>query len=563
MLWPFLLTNARLRAQPKRLERDCAAAITLWLTRIADTAGRDDAGVARWVLTENGAGLRERWTRRLEEVVGEAVGPVWSGMDAAEDADLAAADGDGVVLEAFERFAFRAEELVDAVLDSPAVSPTYAHQGRQSIAELAEKVAEDADADELCLPGELSIMPLWEWLGGYLAPPMAEPPGPRWERVAPVHQPDGTRAPDLWIHRPTEPAKYLMVFAASLWDSEWKAEARHARGKPPALVFPVYSNIGLAIRHLSTTRIDPDARQLTIPGLRPAFEAGTTALRDAMKAAAKASPVVAHRLIRSVVQWGTLAALHGEGSEVCVFSDGEHELCARKTAGGVDIVCRSGGLDFLTKAIGHTSKRDRVGDILDIFAGYGADWNTPNGRGKGALLHWKGVPGSRGYVVVSLTDLLLPGVAGRKDDPLDAVDNRLIPTLPLPSMDGLSTRSIPHLCSLDWLAIEVFTDRRAELLERGSVWMDWGSLAASAGFSRRSLTPPKAVAKWVSDGDSHPSPMARWVRVEGAPGSLRGRFTLVSDGAEGAALDFIREGALRVEHGREKGRASNARRKRR
>lgn len=396
MMWPSLLSNARLRAQPSQLRHDCTATIERWLRSTSDTPGRSDAELAGWVLTEQGAALRERWTRQLEEVVGEVVGPIWSKMDAAEEEDIAAAGGDGVVLEAFEGFAFEVEDLVGAVLESNAVLPQYANEARKVIARLT---AEGADAGEQCLPGEWPIMPLWEWLGGYLSPPLAEPPGPEWERVARIeggHQSGGTRAPDLWIHRPTAPARYLMVFAASLWESEWKEEAQRAKGKPPALVFPVYSGVGSALRFLAhRKRIETGDRQLQIPGLRPAFEAGATALRDAMQAAAKASPVIAHRLIRSVVQWGTFADLAGEGSEVCVFRDGKHELWARKTAGGVDIVCRTGGLDFFTRAIGHTSKRDSVGDVLDIFAGYGADWNTPRGRGKGPLLHWKGVPGSK------------------------------------------------------------------------------------------------------------------------------------------------------------------------
>jgi hypothetical protein len=355
----------------------------------------------------------------------------------------------------------------------------------------------------------------------------------------------------------------VQLLAWVWWHGRWKEHAEGVIHKPSALVRPVYSALGAYSLRPAPVRSLTVAgeRQVSLPGLRPAFEAGDAALRDAMKAASRVSPITCQRFTRSVVQWGTWADLAGEQSEVIIREEGDKMLTARRTAGGVEIVCRSGGLKFLASAIGQTSNSTSVADVLDVFAGYGAAWNTPKGRGKGPLLHWSGRYGEAGKVAITLTELLLPGVAGNNADPLTGDDRWLIPVIPMPDLSGLPNRALAQLCGLDWLAMEVFAQRRAELVEHGSVALDWGSMARTVGFAKRSKVPLQALEKWVLEPGEKLAPSHRWVRVEGARGALVGRFTLVQRGAEGAALRFIMEGGFRIAHGRKKGKASVKRRK--
>jgi hypothetical protein len=355
----------------------------------------------------------------------------------------------------------------------------------------------------------------------------------------------------------------VQLLAWVWWHGRWKEHAEGVIHKPSALVRPVYSALGAyMLRPIPARALTiPGTEQVPLPGLRPAFEAGDTALRDAMKAASRVSAITCQRFTRSVVQWGTWADLAGEQSEVIIKEEGEHTLTARRTAGGVEIVCRSGGLKFLAGAMGATSNSSSVGDVLDVFAGYGAAWNTPRGRGKGPLLHWSGRYGNEGKVAITLTELLLPGVAGNNADPLAGDDRWLIPVMPMPDLSSLPNRALDKLCGLDWLAMEVFAQRRAELVEHGSVALDWGSMARTVGFAKRSKVPLQALEKWVLEPGEKLAPSHRWVRVEGARGALVGRFTLAQRGAEGAALRFIMEGGFRIAHGRKKGKASVRRRK--
>ncbi len=232
MSWPLILENARIRAQPEQLQQDCAAAIEKWLRGIAGTTGRSDAALAGWVLTKNDAGLRDRWARRLEDVVGEAVGPVWSRMNAAIEADNASDDLDK---SAFRDFAFEGPALVASVLSSPHVRSDFADMARARMKESAHELTNEDEYPPDTYGDDIELMPCWEWLGGYVASPRWEKDRKGWVVVARIEggvsdRGDGVfeKPPPFYIHRPAEPAQYLMVFAASLWESEWRAVARRA-----------------------------------------------------------------------------------------------------------------------------------------------------------------------------------------------------------------------------------------------------------------------------------------------------------------------------------------------
>lgn len=228
MMWPSILENARLRSA-HGLQRDCTAALEKWLNSTAKNTARSDAELARWVLTENAASLRERWIRRLEEVVGEVVGPIWTRMNTAIDADGASGDLD---TSAFRDLAFEGAELVASVLSSPHVRSDFADMARDSMARRAHELTNEDDYPPDSYGDDIELMPYWEWLGGYLA-------FPHWEKdrdgcitVTRIEggqydRGDGLteKARPYYIHRPAGPASYLMVFAASLWESEWREDA--------------------------------------------------------------------------------------------------------------------------------------------------------------------------------------------------------------------------------------------------------------------------------------------------------------------------------------------------
>jgi len=537
-----------------RIQEDCRQ-------EVGDAiATLEDRGLSEW-LQGPGAYLQAKWANELETLAREVTAPVWERADAIHKAAQTAM-GDALAKRA--DWSSPAEDDVTwAAFKTKMEQKTALAQDGLA---LARQVLDHSRIPETVRSAVLSGRHLahtdsaWRWLGGHPGMPTLEQPDENNEYTDPdgrvwileqrLYSSGGMTA-HFHVYRLKRPPAYLGALVDALID-DWTKEASHKRTNAPALVRPVYTNLGTALSAIPIKRQIIDRRQLQIPGLRPCIPEGSKALIEAMEAASKASPTLAHRLIRSLVQWGTNAWMSGEDMRLKVYAADGHELWAQRTAGGVSIWSETGGLEFFRKAVGHPSKDGNVGDILRIFARYGAEWQTPTSRGSGPLLHW-GEGKERGRVHVTLTALLLPGVAGRKDDPLRAEDNQLIPTLPLPDLTPLSNRCAGQLCSLDWLAVEVFAGRRAELRKEKSVYMDWMSLARSAGFASRSTVPAKALAYWAGETDDKNG--QRWVRVQGVKGSMTGHFTLLGSGAEGQALQFIMEGAERSARGRVNGQA--------
>jgi len=539
MLWPFLLSNARLRSLPLHQRHDCTLTLESWLRATADTTGRSDAALARWVLTENGAGLRERWTRRLEEVVGEVVGPIWSKMDAAEEEDIAAAGGDGVVLEAFERFAFQAEELVGAVLDSPAVLPAYADRARESIARRAEELAEDADAGEQCLPAELAIMPLWEWLGGYLAPPLAEPPGPGWGRVARIeggHRPDGTRAPDLWIHRPTEPAKYLMVFAASLWESEWRDEAEaFYRRRVPAMPRAVVATFADVARGEMVT----SDREAGVFVLQSAYQPRQTSFSFYPVTIAPEAIVALPALLNRAGPRRLLRELSRRSwRQFQAQADAAH------------IITFLGGWQALADELKtHPGDMKHVREVAKLLSG--CSWTLPSIGAEGfGLWNFSYKRGSRsgpGRIRFELADILTPGGVARLtgNSPTQRAARHLIP-VPMqdPVTVGRPNEAGSELILQD-LVLMRFRSHAEDYLRHDGVHLPWIELANRAGLASSAV--PRIVDAWCDPSDG-------WLMRSGSGATAR--FQVADSEMDG----FIRDGARLQMQGRENQRRAREQR---
>lgn len=538
MLWPSILDNARLRAQPSQLRQDCTATLENWLRATSNTS-RSDAELARWVLTENGAGLRERWIRQLEEVVGEVVGPIWSKMDAAEEEDIAAADGDGVVLEAFEGFAFQVEDLVGAVLESDAVLPHYADEARKTIAGLPAKGADDADAGEQCLPDEWPIMPLWEWLGGYLAPPLAEPPGPGWERVARIeggHRPDGTRAPDLWIHRPTAPARYLMVFAASLWDSEWAAEAEtfYRRRVPamPRAVMATFADVAGGEIAPSThdsgvfvLRSDYQPRQPTF-----SFYPVTIAPEAIVALPNLLNRVGVRRLLRELSRrsWRQFQA-QADAAHIITFLGGWQALADELKTNRADM--------------------KHVREVAKLLSG--CSWTLPSIGAEGfGLWNFSYKRGSRrgpGRIRFELADILTPGGVARitGNSPTQRAARHLIP---VPMQDPLTVGRPNEAGSeliLQDLVLMRFRSHAEDYLRHDGVHLPWIELATRAGLPSSAV--PRIVDAWCDPSDG-------WLMRSGRGATAR--FQVADSEMDG----FIRDGARLQMQGRESQRRARERR---
>lgn len=335
--------------------------------------------------------------------------------------------------------------------------------------------------------------------------------------------------------------------------------------KPPALVSPVHQSFGAFMRVVGKKH---DHRIPCLPGLRPQQGIAEKTLKDAIRAASKASGTLTQRIVRSLIRWGTLAHAMGEGLPVLIEEEPDtgHRLLGWRTATGVELVAdRGGGLSFFARAVGHPSNSNSVAGILDIFASHGARWETPRGRGAGPLITWKTDLGDRYSFAMHLGELLLPGIAGHDGDPLLPGESALIPVLSLPDLSGFNGRSHSVLCSLDWALMEAFVERRAELMQHGGVAINFAQVARTAGMGSRAIksstgTLAQAVDRWVARGEAAKDPRrlqpsARWVEVAPA------RYTLVPDGEEGAALEFIKNGMLRSLRSSERGKISARKRK--
>lgn len=523
MQWSSLVSNARLRAQPTQLRHDCTVTLESWLRATANKTERSDAVLARWVLTENGAGLRERWTRRLEEVVGEVVGPIWSKMDAAEEDDIAAAGGDWVMREAFEGFAFDVEELVGAVLESPALLPRYAHPIRQNIAQ----------------PSELAIMPLWEWLGGYLAPPLAEPPGPGWERVARIeggHQPDGTRAPDLWIHRPTEPAKYLMVFAASLWESEWAAEAEtFYRRRVPAMPRAVMATFA----DIAKGELVPSGHDAGVVVLRSDYQPRQPTFSFCPVTIAPEAIVALPTLLNRAGPRRLLRELSRRSwRQFQAQADAAH------------IITFLGGWQALADELKtHPGDMKHVREVAKLLSG--CSWALPSigveGFGLWNFSYKRGSRSGPGRIRFELADILTPGGVARLtgNSPTQRAARHLIP---VPMQDPLTVGRPNEAGSeliLQDLVLMRFRSHAEDYLRHDGVHLPWIELATRAGLPGSAV--PRIVDAWCDPSDG-------WLMRSGSGATAR--FQVADSEMDG----FIRDGARMQMQGRESQRRARERR---
>ncbi len=173
MRFVALLDNARTRARSSQLDFDCRASTMKWLHAIAKATDREDHQLASWVLTDDGAALRERWIRRLRDVIDTATGPVWTHINAMakEEANV----------DALRAFALEGRRLVEDVLKSPAMLPRYRERAWESIAELEDTPSPHLDLATMTRwyggpfdVDELEVLPMWRWLGAYLSPPLPE-----------------------------------------------------------------------------------------------------------------------------------------------------------------------------------------------------------------------------------------------------------------------------------------------------------------------------------------------------------------------------------------------------
>lgn len=530
MIWPVRVSYALEDCRDGK-RRDLSGDA---IGRLLDVARdhEDHAPIVAWLQSEAGAALRDRWIGELHRATAKATDVIGGRLTAL----LMHPEGEvwepdiAPLHEVFSTL----EKVVSEVLAWPVIRNDYAERARAKMREWEDEVTKAImeEGESECSPGEDYVVLYLRILASWTDSDLSQ----AW------------RSPGA-----QNPPYYLTAAAFSLWETRWREEASKLFRKPAALVVPVHSAIGVAIRNLPRRRVE-DPRQLPIPGLLPAIPEGAQALRDALAAACEVSPVLAHRTVRSFVRWGAMAHTLGEGSEIVVFRDDKHELVAYRTASGVEIAAKTGGLDFLARAVGHTTKKNPIAAILSVFGTHGTTWQTPSSQGCAPLLSWS--EEGRGKVAIHLSPLLLPGVAGRKNDPLTSSDNVLVPTLPLPDLSPFSGRASERLPDLDWLALEHFTRHRAQLAD--GVPMDWRALGDSAGISKRSSTVEQAVNRWVTTPDDPHRPGARWVLVDGEP--MNGRFVLVPHGEEGAAMDFLADGADRAKTGRARGqkRASKA-----
>lgn len=568
MLWPFFPSNARVRAQPTELAKEARLAVVRAL-EIAGKLGKPDVALARWVLTESGDDLRGRWAQRLEEVVGEAVGPIWSKMDAAEEEDIAAAGGDGVVIDAFERFAFQAEELVNAVLDSPVLLPAFAAMVRTSIAKRTGELVNGGelyplpshpnvphwatflngyhigllhqDTDHRENPGhaELAIIALWEWLGGYLAAPLPHPPGPEWSRVVRIdggHRPDGSKAPDLWIHRPTGPARYLVTFAGSLWESEWRDEAEaFYRRRVPAMPRAVVATFADVARGEMVT----SDREAGVFVLQSAYQPRQTSFSFYPVTIAPEAIVALPALLNRAGPRRLLRELSRRSwRQFQAQADAAH------------IITFLGGWQALADELKtHPGDMKHVREVAKLLSG--CSWTLPSIGAEGfGLWNFSYKRGSRsgpGRIRFELADILTPGGVARLtgNSPTQRAARHLIP-VPMqdPVTVGRPNEAGSELILQD-LVLMRFRSHAEDYLRHDGVHLPWIELANRAGLASSAV--PRIVDAWCDPSDG-------WLMRSGSGATAR--FQVADSEMDG----FIRDGARLQMQGRENQRRAREQR---
>ncbi len=573
MLWPYLVTNARLRAQPTQLHHGASDAVVRAL-EIAGKPGKPDAELAQWVLSENGGGLRDRWTRRLEEAVGEVVGPIWEAMDAAEADDIAAAGCDGVVIDSFERLAFRVEELVGEVLDSPVLLPAFAALVRTSIAKRTEELSDGTElyqrSTHLDLPiwglgytsqwatrlkghqpgfapglhsadrsREMTIVALWEWLGGYLDALQTESPGPGWERVARIeggHRPDGSKAPDLWIHRPTGPARYLVTFAGSLWESEWRDEAEaFYRRRVPAMPRAVVATFADVARG----EMVPSDREAGVFVLQSAYQPRQTSFSFYPVTIAPEAIVALPALLNRAGPRRLLRELSRRSwRQFQAQADAAH------------IITFLGGWQALADELKtHPGDMKHVREVAKLLSG--CSWTLPSIGAEGfGLWNFSYKRGSRsgpGRIRFELADILTPGGVARLtgNSPTQRAARHLIP-VPMqdPVTVGRPNEAGSELILQD-LVLMRFRSHAEDYLRHDGVHLPWIELANRAGLASSAV--PRIVDAWCDPSDG-------WLMRSGSGATAR--FQVADSEMDG----FIRDGARLQMQGRENQRRAREQR---
>jgi hypothetical protein len=544
MHWPLCAGTARARFDA--LPVDAPAAVADALMALAGDDGDPDRALCRWAAdADPAAALRERWARELEARAREVAGPlvVWADVRVAE-------------LMAWQEAALTAwraglPEPPRTALGPPATlaaDPDARAAGLPLAAAVVlaaldpdtrAKVRAVVDAGEGwgaagAGPGGVEGS-AWAWLGGSGGPVPDDQPVPEgWHTVS--------RLAGVRWDRPVEPPRYLRALALDLWRARWAEEARLLYARPPALLMPVHRDIGHALAALG--RRPEEGGQLHLPGLvAVVMQEGVEALDRALRAASEVSPMLAHRVVRPLVAWGTLAwAAEGQPLRLADGIEGH------RTAGGAVELFIEGGLETLRVAVGSSKKGDRVADVLDILAAHGARWQRPGDRGAAPLLSWREAQRQtarrRAVAVVTLGHLLLPGLAS--EDGVPVADRVLVPALPVPPMPPKGWKGwVGPLAALDWLALQRLADRRAELAAEGGVALRWHDLAREVEASPKALA--AALPHWQACGRYREVSAGRWALGDGAE--------------EQRAHALLMDGAALSQRAREAGRRSAARRR--
>jgi hypothetical protein len=551
MNWGKYASHARMRFDD--LSADAPAAVVDLLMALAgDDSDPGRAALCRWAAdADPAAALREQWARELVTRAREVAAPVLVWHDARQAGLLewqnaaVAALRAGLPEPPRHVLGLPATVTADpAALEAGlpvAVAVVLAALKPDTRASVRAKI----DAGEGW--GAAGAGPggpwgsAWAWLGGYGGPVPNDQPVPDgwhtvclWEfRVGPLVALDRQ-------DRPVEPPRYLRALGLDLWFERWGEEARRLYALAPALLIPVHRDIGHALRAVGQP--PEEGEQLRLPGLVAVMPEGAETLARALRAAEEVSPMLAQRVMRSLVAWGA-AAWACEGRPVQLVSG----ITGQRTAGDSVELVIEGGLETLRVAVGSTKKGDRVADVLSIFASHGARWQHPGARGAAPLLLWKEVQretaGRRAVAVVTLGPLLLPGLAAEAGVPV--ADRVLVPALPVPPMPSKCWPGwAGPLAAMDWFALERLALERAELAAEGGVALRWTLLAREAGASDRALG--VALELWQTCGRYREVSAGRWALGDGAE--------------EQRAHALLMDGAGRSQRAREAGRRSVARR---
>ena len=498
---------------------DAPAAVAVLLDALVkdETTASDRRSLALWCLTDDAAGLRERWGRELEKAAGEATAPVWAVVEAA--AFVGAGTGKG---EAREKLKSTGPDgllwAVGVVLASPVMTDELRKVVR---ADLNQNVAaiEADDPDDL----RYRCAAEWSWLGGAFSnvePDDGTEPPAGFEVVAHFAWPELEHGQSMRLIRRSEPPGYLRLFAWALWLERWKEEAAEARERVCALASYVYHPIARVIG-IGISRTNADPKQVPL-----------IPLDDTFRDIAALKTVGGQTLFRDLPRWGHIAWLAGEG-----WTTIENDMMGRRNTFGAELMFMRGGWKRITTLLGLSPRV--VSDVKASAYALGSHalayrYAELNTQGITSIIS---IHEDRGTVAIQISPPLLPYEAKRHET-RGRPSVRLVPVVGMPDLSPFGPNSQAGIGRLDFLVWLDLTETGAR--EEG-VLIPWDRLAREARASPASLH--RALDVWTATG-----PGQRWEQ----DGNLWRPFTGNPELA--AAWEFLLAGSARRASAAEWGR---------